>query len=307
MEKKKILITGASGIIGEACYRIIKAEAEHELFLVSSGAANFNNIEDAVIFELSALDKQGLKKICLDIRPEVIINAISMSDLAICEKEKRLAWELNAYVVENLARVSKIIESHLITFSSDQVFDGRKGPYLEKDLPGPVNYYGKSKHAAENFCLSGGSKFTIIRHSEVYGKSYHNKCDLACRILRKLDEGERVGLSNVNYFNPVYSDDIAIAVLKVMQKKRYGIYNAAGADYLSYFEFGKYIAEIYGYNPNNVFPVPSQVYSPEVFLPEKAGLINLKSETDLNIKFSGVESGLLSLKYKNEKSSKFGI
>jgi dTDP-4-dehydrorhamnose reductase len=307
MEKKKILISGASGIIGESCYRIIKTEAEHELFLVSSNAANFNNIDDAVVFELSALDKQGLKKICLDIRPDVIINATSMSDLTQCEKEKRLAWELNAYVVENLARVSKIIECHLITFSSDQVFDGRKGPYQEQDLPGPVNYFGKSKHAAENFCHTGCSKYTIIRHSAVYGKSNHGKCDLACRILAKLDEGERVGLSNVNFFNPVYSDDIAIAVLKAIQKDRYGIYHAAGSDYISYFEFGKYVAEIYGYNTNNIYPVPSQVYSPDVFLPEKAGLVNLKSETDLNIKFSGVESGLLSLKYKNEKSSKFGI
>lgn len=292
------MITGASSIIGEACTRILLSETNHKLILLSSNAESISEEVNTKKHLVSGLDKQLTKKICLDERPHVIINTIGMNSPEECEKDKRTAWELNANVIENLARMAKIIEAHLIVFSSEYVFDGRKGPYSEDDRPNPQNYLGKSKLAGENYARTGCDKFTIIRHTPLYGYSSFGREDFISRLTKGFQSEEyKLGYAKT-MTNPVYADDIAIMSLRVIEKERYGIYHAGGESYESIEWFHKKYSEVFNPAKDNDIEMPKPGIITQVSM---LGLVSLKSTTDLGIKFSSWENGIKSVKFRYDK------
>lgn len=305
MKKKYILITGASSIIGESLARLLVNETEYSLVLQSSQPDKlFDDVEGVEAVQFSSLDKQSAKQLVLERRPEVIVNTIGMSDIERCEMDKRLAWELNANIVENLARLAKITEAHLITLSTDHIFDGKKGPYSEGDLANPINYYGKSKLAGENFARIGCDKNTIIRISDPYGRSTYGKADFINSAVSAF-ENETEFSALVNYFtNPVYADDVAFMIFKIIQKQRYGIYHAGGPDWLSRYQATTKTAEVFGFPISGFKPAAIEDINQKAKLPKQIGLINLKTETDLGLKFTSLEGGLQALKFQlSEKNS----
>jgi dTDP-4-dehydrorhamnose reductase len=294
----KILIVGASSKTAEAIVRIFMQESQHEFILLSSNADLLPKIKGFKIYQINSLDKQGTKKICLAERPDVIINTVAMNDVDQCEVDKRLAWELNVYIVENLARIAKIIDAHFITFSTDYVFDGKKGPYTEDDVPNPLSYYGKSKLAGENMCLAGHNKSTIIRTNVVYGLSSYGKTNFIHWILEKLEKEEPINVITGQYCNPTFTDDLAISTLKIIDKKRFGIYHVAGADWLNRFEIANKVADVFAYDSELIKPQPPDSFIQKAKRPEKGGLITLKAKADLGLNYCGLESGLQALKFQ---------
>lgn len=82
----------------------------------------------------------------INLKPDYIINTAAFHDVKICETEITQSYNVNAVGPVNLARVSKKINSGFIQISTDYVFDGsKKEPYVETDLPKPLNIYGKTK------------------------------------------------------------------------------------------------------------------------------------------------------------------
>ncbi len=83
------------------------------------------------------------------------------------EEKKELAYEINAYTPGKIGAYCKIANIPLIHFSTDYVFDGKKGSdYYEFDEPNPLNVYGKSKLLGEEL-VSGSGVF--FGHSEQVG------------------------------------------------------------------------------------------------------------------------------------------
>ncbi len=296
MKRKKILITGASSIIGEAISRIVSSEIESDIILLSNTPYNHNYKSWFRIYQLSALDKQSTKLICLKERPDVIINTAGLSDIEKCEKDKRLAWELNSNVVENLTRIAKIIDAHFITISSEQIFDGSKGLYSEEDKPNPINYFGKSKHAAENICRTQWNRYSILRTTMLYGYSSFNKIDFIRKIKTALKNGYFFASSEY-YTNPVYADDLASIVCKLIEKEKFGIYNVGGADWLNQLQIARTVAEIFKLDMSRIIEAENNTHN-QIKIPKKAGLLTLKTEVELGFKFCTLQSGLESLKFR---------
>lgn len=300
MKRKKILITGASSIIGEAVNRIISSEIDADIILITNASNDTVFRSWLRYYQISALNKQSTKAICLEERPDVIINTIGLSDIEKCESNKRLAWELNTHIVENLTRISKIIDAHFITISSEHIFDGSKGLYSEDDKPNPINYFGKSKHAAENICRTQWNRFTILRTTLLYGYSSFKKIDFVEKIKNSVKNGFFFASSEI-YTNPVYADDLASIVCKVIDKEKYGIYNVGGADWLNQLQIARTVAEIFKLDMNKIIEAELPAKN-NVKIPKKAGLLTLKTEFDLGFKFCTLQSGLESLKFRQSDS-----
>jgi len=296
--QKKILITGATGKIAEAIARILKAETDYSILLQSSTAGSLVMPGWAKFFPVAITDLKGLKSVCYDEKPDIIVNTAGFNNIGKCEADKKTARDINTGVVENLVKICKVLESHLITLSSEQIFDGARGPYTEDDKPNPVNYYGKSKLAAENVCIIEKIKHTIIRTTGVYGYSSHKKPDFVTSLLETLDSNKEFSAATDQFSNPVYSEDIAQAILKIILKGRTGIYNAGGGEWLSTYEFARKTAKLFGLSDELIKPTKYNEIYPSLHLPVKAGLVNLKSETDLGIRFSNLENGITSYKFQ---------
>jgi dTDP-4-dehydrorhamnose reductase len=92
-----------------------------------------------------------------------------MTQVDQCETEREACWKANVTSVENLIRACAKNNVHLVHVSTDFVFDGTYGPLDETAKPNPVNYYGKSKLAAEELLSKSSIKWSILRTVLVYG------------------------------------------------------------------------------------------------------------------------------------------
>src|SRR3989344_420813 len=133
----RILLFGAKGLLGQALADVFKDEV---LVAVDRDTVDIT-------------DKVALQKFCHEIKPAVIINAAAYNAVDEVEKNPKAAKQafmVNAEAVGHLAEASIDHKALLIHFSTDYVFDGRKGsPYVEDNPPKPINIYGRSKYEGE--------------------------------------------------------------------------------------------------------------------------------------------------------------
>lgn len=296
MDNKIVLITDITTKIGESVYNVLYNETDYEIVALSGSEKKIDN-KFVKAQNLSVLDLKEIKKLCYDLKPSVIIHTSEMTNLDECEKDKKLAWDLNVASTEHLASISRVIDSHLICYSTDFVFDDLKGPYTEEDKPNPINYFGKTKHAMENSCLYNLNQATVIRVCEPYGYSEFGNLDFIYNSIVELETGQEIFAVTDRFFNPVYVDDAAIATMKIIDKKRYGVFHCGGVDWLSEYEITLAIASILNLDKNLIKQIKPVKINNKLPRPRKNGLVTLKTETDLDMKFSSLESGILSIRF----------
>lgn len=147
---KKILITGASGMVGSQISLILAKKGFHVL-----GAYDSNE-------EFVPVDK-NIERVNLNItfkmplsrfrHIQTIIHCAAVTDVNFCELNRTLCRKVNVGGTENLINLAKKLNAQFIYISTPMVFSGEKGNYKENDRIEPLNYYGKTKSAAEKTVL----------------------------------------------------------------------------------------------------------------------------------------------------------
>jgi len=296
MTPTTIAIIGAGSRTAKALTSLLLEETNAELHLFTS--RTFVNTEPRVhVYSLDVLDRNALKEPLLSILPDIVINTAAMTNVDACETDRGQAWAVNVTLVEHLARVCRVIDARLIHFSTDYVFDGTKGPYVETDVPRPISYYGKSKLAGENVCLGAGIPATIIRTNVVYGGESTTP-DFVKWLLTAIEKGGTATVVNDQFSNPTLVDDLVLATLRIITKNRTGIYHVGGADYISRFEFALRIADVFKVVDPKIEPITTESLKQAAKRPLRGGLVTLKAEADLGLKFAGVGSGLVTVRHK---------
>ena len=140
---KKILILGATGLIGHQVYLQLKANKN---FLVFS-LAHQRKIDDDTVL-LDARDEQLLEKTIVDINPDVIINCMGVL-IAEANRDPENAIFLNAYIPQRLKSIANSLDAKLVHISTDCVFSGKKGSYTEDDIRDADDTYGRAKALGE--------------------------------------------------------------------------------------------------------------------------------------------------------------
>ena len=149
----KILILGVTGMLGSAVFRSFSADAEHETWgTVRSGAAlqNFpQQSHERLLSGVDVLDQDALAAAMARVKPDVVINCVGLIKQLADAKDPLTALPINAMLPHRLARLCELAGARLIHISTDCVFSGRKGLYLESDLSDAEDLYGKSKYIGE--------------------------------------------------------------------------------------------------------------------------------------------------------------
>lgn len=298
--KTKILIVGASSKTALTTIGILSSQTDWEIHAISSKAISVD--KSVKHYQCSALEFKSIRDISNSIKPDIIINFVAQTNVDECEVDRMLAYELNVKVVENLIRAAKISQSKIIQLSTDYVYDGKIGPYTENDLPSPINYYGKTKLAAENACIVSNLPYSIIRTNIVYGVADGLKKDFIEWVLENCNAEKKINVVSDQYGNPTLADDIAVAIMKIISKKRTGVYHIGGKDYVSRYEFAVKIAEHFHVDSSLINKIETSSLHQKAKRPMKGGLLTLKAETDLGIKLAGIESGLQT--YRHQKAQK---
>jgi dTDP-4-dehydrorhamnose reductase len=139
---KKIMITGASGQLGLALYRLLKDKPEYKLLRTDAAPS-----EDGAIQALDITKEDEVKAYVKQMTPEIIINCAAFTAVDLCETEEDKAFRINALGPGYLAEAAEMSGAKLIHISTDYVFDGKaSSPYTEMPFQiRPVLTAGQSR------------------------------------------------------------------------------------------------------------------------------------------------------------------
>jgi dTDP-4-dehydrorhamnose reductase len=294
-EHRKILLTGANGLLGQKTTEVFARETEHELILTDLA----EKAEEPRKFAYYALDitsKEAVKQFVKEHNPDTIINAAAYTNVDGCETERELSWRVNVDAVKHLIIASRINSSKIIHVSTDYIFDGIHGGYDENAAPNPLSFYGKAKLASENALIASGVESAIIRTMIIYGYGKNVKQNFALWLINTLGRNEPVKIVDDQYGMPTIVDDLGLAVMKIVEGERTGIYNVCGSEYLNRYEFALKLADVFGFDKSMIVPIKTSELQQAAARPMNSSFVLLKAETELGLKTLNVRDGLYLLK-----------
>lgn len=269
-------------MLGQSLVNLFSNTDQYEIKLASFEDSSFSPIYDYTKIDIG--NKRDVKKLLFDFFPDCVINLAAYTNVDKCETEREDCWKVNVNALEYLSKYCVPTNSHLIHISSDYVFDGKNGPYSEKDLPNPISYYGRSKLAGENIIKKFDIPNTIIRTNVLFGATKFGRPDFVKWVVDSLQNEKPIKIVTDQINNPTFLDDIAYAIKNICDNSISGLYHIGGSQLLSRFEFTKMIAEFFNLNFNLVTPILTNSLNQPALRPLSSGLINLKAETELNYK-----------------------
>ena len=200
--------------------------------------------------QLDLASEEAIRSTVRSIRPAIIINAAAYTAVDRAESEPELATRINAVAPAVLAQEARKCGAILIHYSTDYVFDGNKGaPYVEQDVPAPLNQYGRSKLTGEQDMMSAGGVYFILRTSWVYAERGSN---FLLTMLTLGRERESLRIVNDQTGAPTSATVIADATISVLRKCQApgshesmnpfaGIYHLTCSGETTWFEFARAI------------------------------------------------------------------
>ena len=170
----------------------------------------------------------------------------AFSEPDFCKKNKRISNKLN--VIQTKKLIKTLVEKNIyfIFFSSEQIFNGLKGKYCEKDLPKPINLYGKQKYKIEKFIKKITRNYCIFRIAKTYSNELSDNT-LISNFLKKSKKKIHINAANDQQFSPLYVLDLVKITNLFLNKKIKGIFNIGGKEkvnrYNLYKNFNNYLID----------------------------------------------------------------
>ena len=236
----KILITGASGLLGRELVRVLLEEGHQIIAVYNRNPLPVKHLSLRKA-RLDITNTLALEDLILKEKPDTIIHAAAYTDVDGCETNKRRAWKVNVEATRSIVRAARVVKAYLVYISTDYVFDGEKGMYKEEDIPNPINYYGLTKLVAEEIVKISDILYTIIRTSAVYGVGGSKK-SFAEFVAEKLSRGEKVYALTDQYVSPTLNTLLAKAITEIIEITPTGIIHVAG-ERMSRHEFAIRVAK----------------------------------------------------------------
>jgi len=263
----KLLIIGRTGQLGSM---LVKDAA----MLGYEGHAPEKNV-------LNITDSDSFLGYVKRFLPDIVINTAAFHNVPLCEIEVAKAFQLNCIAVRNMAEICNKLNSWFVTFSTDYVFDGeKKTPYLESDVPCPLQTYGISKLAGEYAALAYSDKSIVIRTCGLYGLQGASSKggNFVDKRITESEQKSSIEMSSDQTVCPTYTGDLSKAVMRLITHptKEHGIYHLVNDGSCTWFEFTKEIFNIMSIK-SELLPVDRKGKTGEMKRPLFSALKNEKA------------------------------
>ena len=298
-EKKTVLITGGSGLLGVGLLKT--APQKYEIIPV----CNSNLVLNYLNFKWHKFNVTKHNEVleAFDyFKPNYVIHTASIGNVDYCERNKDEAYLVNVEGTKNILNSCKEHGAKIIFTSSNAVFSGEHGPYSEGSETNPVNYYGKTKLIAEELVKNAGLDYVIARLILMYGWNYQNeRKNSVTWLIEKLQLGENVKMVNDTYTNPLFNIQAARALWQMIDRDNFGVYHIAGKDRINRYEFALKTAEVFGLDKKLIESVPSDYFLGIAKRMPDTTYITTKMENDLGIPPMSLDEGLFLMKKNTDK------
>ncbi len=204
--------------------------------------------------KLDITNKASVFKTINKFSPNWVIQTAAMTNVDLCETDKKKAFNINVIGTENVAFACKEISAKHVYISSDYVFDGSRGHYKETDHTNPISCYGKTKLSGEEKIIEVLSDFIICRASVIYGC---NKKNFVTWVIDSLRSGSKINIVTDQFVSPTLNTDLTGQIFSLIKRDENGIFHTAGAERISRYDFTVKIAEKFGLDRRLINPITS--------------------------------------------------
>lgn len=281
----KILLTGANGMVGSNLSKEL-TKTNHTVLATGRGTNRLPHSYFHEKFQYRSLDiteKDEVLNVVTDFKPDLIIHGAAMTQVDECEQNKMLSYKTNVDATDYLILAAEEVNARYCYLSTDFVFSGNNGPYVEDDETGPVNFYGMTKELAEQHIIQSNLSWTIIRTILLYGKADHlNRSNFIYWVKENLEANKPIRVVADQIRTPTYIPDLTKAVIDMAEKGSQGLYHISGMEVMSPYEMSLVIAQKLGLDTSLIQPVDAQTFTQIGRRPLKTGFIIEKAIKDIH-------------------------
>jgi dTDP-4-dehydrorhamnose reductase len=236
----RILITGASGQLGTDLARLAARHRHHDVV-----AANQSDLDVA--------DRDLVLAAVTGLQPDLVLHAAAWTAVDACESDPDRAWRVNALACRHVAEAAGAVKAHLVTVSTDYVFDGTSPvAYTEWDPPNPQSVYGRSKLGGEREVEALLPGATVVRTSWLFSRRGPN---LVTTMLELAAGGGPLRFVDDQRGCPTFTEDLAPMLLRLGTARRPGRFHVTNQGSGSRFEVARQVVSLAGFDPAIVEPV----------------------------------------------------
>jgi dTDP-4-dehydrorhamnose reductase len=225
-------------------------------------------------------DPQSVLVALRDARPAAVVNTAAFHKVDACEEDPKRAFEVNALGALHVARACREAGARCVYVSTDYVFDGAKAePYLEEDLPNPLNVYGASKLAGEHLVVQTCPDALVVRVASLFGGlgSRGKGTNFVLTVLERARRGEALRVVDDVRMSPTYAEDAAAAIVELVAAGASGVFHVVNKGACSWYELAVRVLELAGLRVP-VHPVPQEAYPARARRPRNSALSTAKLE-----------------------------
>ena len=234
----KILVTGASGMLGEA---LIREYASHAFDIVAVGGQSKPVMCGVSCYSCDLNSPEAVIEILEKENPDFVVHAAAITNHRYCEEHPEQARAVHAHATKKIADYCKNSGAYLIYVSSEAVYGESEDLHVETDECHPVSVYAKTKLEGERFALESGANVAILR-TTIIGFSPKRDRSLADWAIGQLEQGKEItGFDDV-IFSPISVQDFACVTLSFLKTRTQGIWNIGTSNPLSKYAFLKQLA-----------------------------------------------------------------
>jgi dTDP-4-dehydrorhamnose reductase len=251
----RILVTGASGLLGLnlALFAASDPSSQHVVF----GTVNQHLLRTRAfsVLPVDLLAPGAVERLLEQTRPEWVINCAALAVIDACEADPARARQLNVELPEKLARHVARGGARLVHLSTDAVFDGQRGEYVETDQPNPLSVYAATKLEGER-AVAAADPTAILARVNFIGWSLSGQRSLAEFFYNHLQAGQPVvGFTDV-YFCPLLATDLSRLLLRMLEQGLSGLYHVVSRQGVDKYTFGVALARRFGFDERLIAPLP---------------------------------------------------
>lgn len=293
MTKKKILVTGSNGLLGQKLVRLIVQENEYQLIATARGNNRLLMTEGYEFISLDVTNQEEVTSVISTQKPDYVIHTAAMTNVDECETNKEGCDVLNVDAVKFLAKACEDNNVFFLHLSTDFIFDGENGPYKEEDEPNPISYYGDSKLKAEKLVEASTGKWAIARTVLVYGITEGmSRSNIVLWVKKSIEEQKQLQIVNDQLRSPTLAEDLAMGCYLIVKNDAEGIYNISGKDVLTPYQMAIKTADYFNLDKSYITETDGSKFQQTAKRPPKTGFIIDKAIKNLAYQPHSFEEGI---------------
>jgi len=294
----RLIITGGSGLLGSAVATLSQAN-RYETYT----GYNQHNVNEGIPILLDITNIHMIEKAFKKAQPEIVIHSAAMTNVDHCEENRTQATLINVKGTRNIIKEAKKYGAFILYVSTDYVFSGEKGGYIESDEPSPINHYGATKLEGEQILISSDIENCIVRPSVIYGSiPAAGKENFALWVINNLRNGKSIKIINDNWVSPTLNTNLAEMILEIVERRLTGVYHLSGATPINRYDFTLKIAKEFSLDENLITPVTSKEMKWAAKRPMNSSLNVSKASSTLRNKPMRIEEALRRLRSELEQT-----